>query len=114
MSLATLTVRRNRHVRERLLVPQVLKAGDHVGLEVIPPQAELEEKYIQTYGHIMVFMMTTMMIMMMMTMMMLMMMKFCLLLIVHPVLGSDVSEIQFLALSTTLCYTPQTSLENLN
>ena len=63
----------------------------------------------------MIFMMTTMMMMMMMmTMMMLMMMKFCLLLIVHPVLGSDVSEIQFLALSTTLYYTPQTSQENLN
>ena len=56
VSLAALTVRSNRHVGERLLVPQVLEAGDHVGLEVIPPQAEL-------------------------------------LLIVHPVLGYDVSEI---------------------
>lgn len=56
VSLAALPVRSNRHVGERLLVPQVLEAGDHVGLEVIPPQAEL-------------------------------------LLIVHPVLGYDVSEI---------------------
>ena len=52
MSLAALTIRRNRHICERLLVPEVLEAGDHVGLEVIPPKTKL-------------------------------------LLIVHPILGSD-------------------------
>ena len=41
MSLAALTIRRNRHICERLLVPEVLEAGDHVGLEVVPSQAEL-------------------------------------------------------------------------
>ena len=56
VSLAALPVGCNCHIGERLLVPQVLEAGHHVGLEVVPPQAEL-------------------------------------LLIVHPVLGSDVSEI---------------------
>ena len=41
VSLAALTIRRNRHICERLLVPEVLEAGDHVGLEVVPSQAEL-------------------------------------------------------------------------
>ena len=50
--LAALPVAGDRHVGERLLVPQVLEAGDHVGLEVIPPKTKL-------------------------------------LLIVHPILGSD-------------------------
>ena len=41
MGLAGLSVAGQGHVREGLLVPEVLERGDHVGLEVIPPQAEL-------------------------------------------------------------------------
>ena len=55
VGLAALAVRGDRDVREGLLVPEVLEAGDHVGLEVVPSQAEL-------------------------------------LLVVHPGLGSDLSE----------------------
>ena len=52
MRLATLSVGGNCHIGKRFLIPQVLEAGDHVGLEVIPPKTKL-------------------------------------LLIVHPILGSD-------------------------
>ena len=41
VSLGALTVASNRDVSERLLVPQVLEARDHVGLEVVPSEAEL-------------------------------------------------------------------------
>jgi len=39
--LAALAVAGDRHVSERLLVPEVLERGDHVGLEVVPSQAKL-------------------------------------------------------------------------
>jgi len=39
--LATLTVARNGHVSERLLIPEMLEGSNHVGLEVIPAQAKL-------------------------------------------------------------------------
>merc|ERR1719348_968266 len=41
VSLAALPLTGNGHVCEGLLIPQVLEGGHHVGLEVIPPQAEL-------------------------------------------------------------------------
>ena len=41
MGLGALTVTGNGHIRERLLVPEVLEAGHHVGLEVVPSEAEL-------------------------------------------------------------------------
>ncbi len=39
--LARLAVAGQGHVREGLLVPQVLEGADHVGLEVVPAEAEL-------------------------------------------------------------------------
>ena len=39
--LAALPITGNRHVSERLLIPEVFEGGDHVGLEVVPSQAEL-------------------------------------------------------------------------
>ena len=39
--LAALPVAGQGHVAEGLLVPQMLEGGDHVGLEIIPPQTEL-------------------------------------------------------------------------
>ena len=39
--LAALPVAGDRHVCERLLVPEVFEGGDHVGLEIVPSQAEL-------------------------------------------------------------------------
>ena len=69
VGLAALAVRGDRDVREGLLVPEVLEAGDHVGLEVVPSQAEL-------------------------------------LLVVHPGLGSDLSETkQISTIFTRLCST---------
>ena len=41
VGLGALTVTGNGHIRERLLVPEVLEAGHHVGLEVVPSEAEL-------------------------------------------------------------------------
>ena len=41
MGLGALPVTGDGHIRERLLVPQVLEAGHHVGLEVVPSEAEL-------------------------------------------------------------------------
>ena len=41
MGLGALTVAGDGHVRKGLLVPQVLEAGHHVGLEVIPSKAKL-------------------------------------------------------------------------
>ena len=41
MCLGALAVAGQGHVAEGLLVPQVLKAGDHVGLEIIPAEAKL-------------------------------------------------------------------------
>ena len=41
MGLGALTVAGDGHVRKGLLVPQVLEAGHHVGLEVVPSEAEL-------------------------------------------------------------------------
>ena len=55
--IAALTIRGDGHIGEGFLVPQMLEAGYHVGLEIVPSQAEL-------------------------------------LLIVHPGLGSDLSEIK--------------------
>ena len=39
--LAALPVAGQGHVAEGLLVPQMLEGGDHVGLEIIPAEAEL-------------------------------------------------------------------------
>ena len=39
--LARLSVAGEGHVREGLLVPQVLERRDHVGLEIIPTETEL-------------------------------------------------------------------------
>ena len=41
VSLAALTIAGNRNVTEGLLIPQVFEGGHHVGLEVVPSQAEL-------------------------------------------------------------------------
>ena len=41
MGLGALAVTGEGHVTEGLLVPQVLEGGYHVGLEVVPAQAEL-------------------------------------------------------------------------
>ena len=41
VSLGVLALSGDGHVAEGLLVPQVLEAGDHVGLEIIPAEAEL-------------------------------------------------------------------------
>ena len=41
MSLGALTVTGNCNVSEGLFVPEMLEGGDHVGLEVVPSQAEL-------------------------------------------------------------------------
>ena len=41
MCLGALAVAGQGHVAEGFLVPQVLEAGDHVGLEIIPAEAEL-------------------------------------------------------------------------
>ena len=41
VGLGALPVAGDGHIRERLLVPQVLEAGHHVGLEVVPSEAEL-------------------------------------------------------------------------
>ena len=41
MGLGALPVTGDGHIRERLLVPQVLEAGHHVSLEVVPAEAEL-------------------------------------------------------------------------
>ena len=41
MCLGALAVAGQGHVAEGLLIPQVLEAGDHVGLEIIPAEAEL-------------------------------------------------------------------------
>ena len=39
--LGALAVAGQGHVAEGLLVPQVLEAGDHVGLEIVPTETEL-------------------------------------------------------------------------
>ena len=39
--LAALPVAGQGHVAERLLVPQVLEGGDHVGLEIVPAETKL-------------------------------------------------------------------------
>jgi len=41
VGLGALPVTGDGHIRERLLVPEVLEAGHHVGLEVVPSEAEL-------------------------------------------------------------------------
>jgi len=41
VGLGALPVAGDGHIRERLLVPEVLEAGHHVGLEVVPSQAKL-------------------------------------------------------------------------
>ena len=48
MRLAGLSVAGQGHVSEGLLVPQVLERRDHVGLEVVPTEAEL---LLVTGGH---------------------------------------------------------------
>jgi len=41
VSFGALTVTCDGDVSERFLIPEVLEAGDHVGLEVVPSQAKL-------------------------------------------------------------------------
>ena len=41
VGLGVLALGGDGHVAEGLLIPQVLEAGDHVGLEIIPAEAEL-------------------------------------------------------------------------
>ena len=41
VSLGALTIAGQGHVTEGLLIPQMFEGGHHVGLEIIPSQAEL-------------------------------------------------------------------------
>ena len=41
MSFGALAVTSDGHVREGLLISEVLEGSDHVGLEVVPAEAEL-------------------------------------------------------------------------